>query len=789
MYRVFVFFFCFSFLNLTLYSQSCLPEGITFYSQSEVDSFPINYPDCTEIEGFLRIYGDSIINLNGLIQITDVGAEVIIGWENNDIIIDDFSGLENLNYIGTGLIIKKCSQIVNLNGLDSLESLSWINISDCPLMEDLNGLNSISSIGGNISIYGCPQLTSLNGLNAVSYIGVFRIRDCSLIEDLNGLDSISSMGTIHLTDCSELSSLNGINTITELGAISISNCNQLTTIDVFHQITELGYLELESNDSLTSIEGLSNVQAINSLYIKNNPLLLSFNELTSLTVLSGQSQTLREIVISNNTSLTTLAFPNELEQKNIINLSISENPLIENLAGLNFIDSIYGDCEIIDNIALQSFSGLDNLSHTNDFIIEGNSSLQNLHNLGSLSNVEGYLKIIENNSLINLDGLQNLEAISPLPSSGGGLFIKSNSSLVSLYGLNNVHTVAGPLFINDNINLLSLAALSDMNSTITTYYYYNMLEVIGNTSLISLNGLENFPINSLNVIRIEDNSSLAYCAVQSVCDYLDGEGYSDFAFISNNALDCNSVEEVEDDCEYGEPCYIGDLELSSQIEVDEFSVNYPNCNIVSGDLIIEGDDIENLNGLSQIAQINGSLYIGIISGNPLLTDLSGLSNVSSIEGELWIVNNNELEDLNGIHNISASSIESIEISDNDLLSNCALQNFCNFLNQEEPEAVFSFNNTGCNSIEQVEYACITEVNEIDRNSLITIYPNPTKNTLNIELNTSEEIETIQIFNQLGSLIYSGDFSNSIDLSNVSSGLYILKIEGPNIQIREIFYKD
>ena len=34
-----------------IYAQPCLPEGITFTTQSQMDSFPILYPNCTEIEG------------------------------------------------------------------------------------------------------------------------------------------------------------------------------------------------------------------------------------------------------------------------------------------------------------------------------------------------------------------------------------------------------------------------------------------------------------------------------------------------------------------------------------------------------------------------------------------------------------------------------------------------------------------------------------------------------------------------------------------------------------------
>jgi len=36
-------------------SQGCLPEGITFTTQAQIDSFQINYPGCTKIEGNVNI--------------------------------------------------------------------------------------------------------------------------------------------------------------------------------------------------------------------------------------------------------------------------------------------------------------------------------------------------------------------------------------------------------------------------------------------------------------------------------------------------------------------------------------------------------------------------------------------------------------------------------------------------------------------------------------------------------------------------------------------------------------
>jgi S-formylglutathione hydrolase FrmB len=53
---------------------SCLPQGITFTNQAQIDNFQTNYPGCTEIEGDVTIAGDDITNLNGLSVLTSIGG-------------------------------------------------------------------------------------------------------------------------------------------------------------------------------------------------------------------------------------------------------------------------------------------------------------------------------------------------------------------------------------------------------------------------------------------------------------------------------------------------------------------------------------------------------------------------------------------------------------------------------------------------------------------------------------------------------------------------------------------
>src|SRR6185503_2036281 len=92
--------------------------------------------------------------------------------------------------------------------------------------------------------------------------------------------------------------------------------------------------------------------------------------------------------------------------------------------------------------------------------------------------------------------------------------------------------------------------------------------------------------------------------------------------------------------------YNGDLTLTTQAQVDAF--NYTS---VTGNLTIEESvpgNIVNLNGLSELTAVGKSLNI---PGNSALNDLNGLSNLTSIEGELFI-SGSALTDINGLNSLT-----------------------------------------------------------------------------------------------------------------------------------------
>lgn len=76
------------------------------------------------------------------------------------------------------------------------------------------------------------------------------------------------------------------------------------------------------------------------------------------------------------------------------------------------------------------------------------------------------------------------------------------------------------------------------------------------------------------------------------------------------------------------------------------------------------------------------------------------------------------------------------------------------------------------------------VGEINNQTNIMFYPNPTTSILNIvDENNQFQDATIQIKNNLGQLIFSSPFANQIDLSSLSAGMYFLTID--NIEKRRV----
>jgi len=235
-------------------------------------------------------------------------------------------------------------------------------------------------------------------------------------------------------------------------------------------------------------------------------------------------------------------------------LEIRNNDNLTTLSGLENLTFIEGSLTIggwFGNEGLTSLTGLDNLvSIGGTLTICGNENLANLTALNSLTTIGGDLSIAGNYSLTSLNGLEKIVTIGGGLRIGGGFFLLGgNRSLISLEGLNNLTSISGGLCIASNFELKSLEALQNLISIDGNLTIGAEPAGVagGNYSLTNLRGLHNISAGSIDTISIIYNSLLSNCDVEGICNWLGSPNGT--IEIHNNAVGCNSPEEVEAACD------------------------------------------------------------------------------------------------------------------------------------------------------------------------------------------------------------------------------------------------
>lgn len=111
-------------------------------------------------------------------------------------------------------------------------------------------------------------------------------------------------------------------------------------------------------------------------------------------------------------------------------------------------------------------------------------------------------------------------------------------------------------------------------------------------------------------------------------------------------------------------CPSGNITLSSQELVNNFSLNYPGCQNLTYSITVNGADITILDGLSTVKNIGQSLLLNF---NTQLESIEGLSNSETIGATLQLTGNHALQNLNGLSKLR--SVKDLTIQSNSGLKN------------------------------------------------------------------------------------------------------------------------
>lgn len=188
--------FSFSLSNV---KAQCPSGDVNFLYQQDVDNFLQNYPNCSHITGRLFIgefnnWQNTIDNISGLSNITTVDGH--LGIYNSKLI--DLNGLQNLNYVGGGILIDQNYELLSISQLSNLTQVNGrLEIGENINLLNLNGLENITTIESHLRVLYNDKIESIESLNNITYVGGFLgINVNPLLESLTGLDNMCMLKSI-----------------------------------------------------------------------------------------------------------------------------------------------------------------------------------------------------------------------------------------------------------------------------------------------------------------------------------------------------------------------------------------------------------------------------------------------------------------------------------------------------------------------------------------------------------------------------------------------------------------
>lgn len=495
-----------------------------------------------------------------------------------------------------------------------------------PAITRLDSLINISQVTQNLSI----SYTSINNLSALNKLRV--IGDSLKLEHNPLLTTIGfnsnlfgELGTIYFVDLPSLTSLAGL-------------CDNY---DVYNTINNL---HIDST-GLTSLQGLG---ALHNVVGNYDCFQIFHTPITSLSALINLTNVNGYIWLDSDSAITSIGLNNLAQTYGFL---FGNLPRLTTLAGLtaHLTNTDISTFWMI-NTGLTDLTGLDRLTSSYNFYLFSDPNLTSLHGLEGLTgDVSGGLSISDNDSLTSIGALNNITSLSD-----GTLFISNSNQLANLNGIGNITNIGRGLLIN---GMGSLTNLSNLNP-----------DLIIQNNPDTYNGV-------YDSVRITNNYQLAICNVPALCNYL---STSSAAEIHDNALGCNSIEEIRAACNLCSAVTLKTWNGSTNEEWTTASNWTPtgvpgSCdsvviksgitprpklidNVTIHALTMEQGTELYMNGLSIV--VNGDVNLdNVLMGGGISFTANG-SNYISIENSTLYINNINLNDYKGLVNFNYNSISS-----------------------------------------------------------------------------------------------------------------------------------
>jgi hypothetical protein len=268
---------------------------------------------------------------------------------------------------------------------------------------------------------------------------------------------------------------------------------------------------------LSGIEVINGDVYINSYHYHQFENLVGFEEVTTIqgNITIEQSPS---VGVSNGYQPNFMKSLDGLSNLFILGgLKIKDNLALESFEGLNNLVEIGGDITIRNNSNLLSFSGFNNLSSIGgNLIISGSLSLSTINAFNNVNFISGILSIYRT-QITNLNFLTNLSEVDELVLGGNAVLVNTNGLNLSVLNtilvrdnnlLESINFTQGninpsrPVFLRimNNPNLSNIQVLDGIET-------FTSIDINNNPKLISLNSISDV-VSVQNYLRIQNNDLL-----------------------------------------------------------------------------------------------------------------------------------------------------------------------------------------------------------------------------------------------------------------------------------------
>lgn len=628
---------------------------------------------------------------------------------------------------------------------DSLESANSIRISENPLIQDISNIRSAADvkdlkINQNSSLEDCNLDLVCNNFNLSNNVEIFR--NLGICEYQASVLSYCGIDSDY--DCL-------------LGNITFNSFSSLQNYLQFYDECDFPHtieIDLQDDVQIDTIifKGLRKIKGLR--IINTNAKCLIFENLTSV----------------SNSIIVTDTLLERLELKQLEYLGFMT---VENCHNLRFID--------LNNEAGTALTGI-KYPNSYGFTIRNNRNLEEV-NLNRIISF-GVITISNNPNLNVLHGIIEGENYYQINCS-------DNESLVS--GL-----VFKTATVEDYIELVNLSSIAELpfEGEITA----------PNIELSGLHSIDSFHIelqgNKVETLKISNNENLKYVSG------LKNDSINSWLYIEHNP------SLVDLDIFTGDSFFAQNITINNNDRFRDINLTFDN-KIIERIIITENDNLVSITGLdstqvtkSLVIENNSKLnnidiykddtniYEVFIGGSDSLKYLNiknlnvrpdfalvirNMKNLKTIDGfafdvmrALHILENPALEEINFIND--SLSIWHIVFSHNPIFNNCISPLLCNNITFGNSVNITS-NGENCENIDAVSSACFTSTEDIGFSSSTILFPNPTTGIINYT--SDRKIDKLELYALDGRAIPIVKNRESIDISNLNRGEYILKVIYPD----------